>query len=358
MDLLKSYKKLCKEREWEPDRSHLRTLSQLEEIFSQFTKGRQWYNRWKTNVIPYQGIYIWGSVGRGKTFLMDFFFNEVSLRQKERWHFTEFMQMVHQLLAEFSHSSSQQNPNTLQPIILVAQHLAKNYQLICLDEFQVTEIGDAMILSRLFNQLIESNVFVVATSNKSPTELYRGGLHYDRFYSFVELIQNKWKVLQIKNEQDQDYRRQKESLAEGSDLKSIYDLQIQFRETVHREGHKSGDFIVYKRHITFPHATPTTLWVKFSELCEQAYGAAEYQAISQFYKTIYLIDVPQMGPQNRNETQRFITLVDCLYDNNVRLFLQSNYPPDQLYKDTGPQALPFERTASRLIQMQGKELLK
>lgn len=356
MNLLKAYKLLCEERSWVPDRAHQSTLTHLQETYTEFSHNRRWYNRWRTPSNSPEGIYVWGSVGRGKTFLMDLFFDEVDLKHKARWHFTEFMQLVHQLLADFSHSQSKpldaKNAKT-QPIVLVAKYLSKHYQLICLDEFQVTEIGDAMVLSRLFNQLIENHVFIIVTSNKSPTDLYRGGLHYDRFFSFVELIQSKWQVLHLENEADQDYRRHKDP-TKDSDLKDIYDLQIKFQEIVQKEGHESGDFLVYKRRITFPHATPTTLWVDFADVCEQAYGAAEYHAIAQFYKIVFLVGVPQMGPHNRDEAQRFIILIDCLYDNNVLLYLQSHYPPDHLYTEKGPQCLPFERTASRLTQMLGQ----
>lgn len=351
MNLIRSYEKLCEERGWVPDGAHITTLTQLEGTYAQFQRSRRWYSRWFRKDDPPQGVYVWGSVGRGKTFLMDLFFDDVSMESKSahkaRWHYTEFMQLVHQLLADFS----KPNAAGAQPIVLAADYLAKHYQLIFLDEFQVTEIGDAMVLSRLFNQLINHHVFVIVTSNKAPADLYRGGLHYDRFFSFVELIQSKWRVLYLESEQDVDYRRRKDEGLADSDLKSVYDLQMKFQEIVHREGHESGEFLVYKRHITFPHATPTALWVTFADLCERAYGAAEYHVIAQHYKTVFIVGVPQMHAQNRDAVQRFITLIDCLYDQGVRLYLQSPCAPDELYIEKGPQALPFERTASRLVQM-------
>lgn len=346
MDLIRAYEDLCQKNHWVPDGDQKYTLRRIEEIFGDFKNQPKWYEFWRSSPKSPLGIYLWGDVGRGKTFLMDLFFEHTNTLKKSRWHYTEFMQMVHQMLAQFAKGQSE------QPIIAVAKDLSQRTRVICLDEFQVTEIGDAMVLSRLFQKLIDEGVFVIVTSNKSPQQLYQEGLHYDRFEPFVQLISKEWETIYLKSDLDTDFRRRISS--REAQLKTIYELQCQFQEIVRKEGHQNGDFMVYKRVITFPNATPTALWVTFDELCDQNYGAAEYHAIAKHYKTVFLVRIPRMGGNNRDQARRFIILIDCLYDNNVQFYYQSDFPPDQLYREKGKNTLPFERTASRLVEMSAK----
>lgn len=369
MTLMELYKEDCKKKGWDESPDLLLILEAMiitEENFTNFQQSNHWLKQLlkpKAHA-PHQGIYLWGPVGRGKTYLMDLFYEHVSETKRKRWHFTEFMQLIHELLAEFSHDKSQLQKKG-QPIQWVANHLANSCRLICLDEFQVTEIAEAMILYRLFDYLLQRGVFFVVTSNSSPEQLYKGGLHFDRFEPFIHLIKKRWKILAFDHE-GIDYRRlsQKDNpewrkshtgiFPTSNNLKRLSDLEKKFTDIETTEGKELGSFLINNRHLIFPRATSSALWVSFSELCEQPYGPAEFQAIAKHYGQVFITNIPSLGPENRDATRRFITLIDCLYDENVILhchYLQGHLNPDTLYTEIGPTALPFARTASRLIQM-------
>lgn len=367
--LVDQYKIECNQRGWIESQPLIGILESVEKTIQDYRYFQQ-SNHWLRRLLkpahqpPFQGLYLWGPVGRGKTYLMDLFYENTAEQQKKRWHFTEFMQHVHDLLTQFSSDKSYRHKKG-QPIQRVAHHLANAYQLICLDEFQVTEIGEAMILYRLFDQLLQAGVFFVVTSNCSPDQLYRNGLHFDRFEPFIHLIQKKWCILAFDHD-SQDYRRITTSDQHDREWSRhldnptskqhhrLTDLEKKFMEIERQEGINPTSFIIHGRDLVFLQATPSTLWTSFPELCEQPYGPGEYQAIAKHFKRIFFTHIPSLNSDNRDETRRFITLIDCLYDENVILHCHCDhglFNPDTLYTETGPKALPFARTASRLIQM-------
>lgn len=343
----------CQQKSWEINPAMQDLCDQMDRVYDAFHQSSgHWLRRFFTSSSkPSQGIYLSGPVGRGKSYLMNLFYAHQSQTNKARWHFTEFMQLVHHQLAYFSHEQDKKKhqKGKGQPIQRVAHHMAHMYKLICLDEFQVTEIAEAMILYRLFEHFINEGIFFIVTSNCAPEDLYRGGLHYDRFQPFVQLIQSSWHHLLFDHE-GEDYRRLASQMVttktdENKRLEKIFEQYVQ------QEGLAIARFVIHEREIIFERATPLSLWASFSDLCEQPFGPAEYQAIAQKFRTVFVSDIPLLGADNRDAARRFITLVDCLYDENVRLFFDEGIDPDHLYREEGAQALPFARTASRLVQM-------
>lgn len=336
MSLSEIYQQDCELQGWQPDSNHQAVLRHIQQIF--YTK-----RGFLTSLLHAPktlGCYIWGDVGRGKTYLMDLFFNNAPIRKKARYHFTTFMQNFHQLLREKKGD-----------ILAVAQHLRKNHDLICLDEFQVTEIADAMILARLFESLFNQGIYFVTTSNTKPDDLYRGGLHFDRFSPFIRVLKKNLDILHLDSQQGIDYRRLGLEKVHTFNTQTYTDLRKEFLKRLDIEGKSGLTLNILKRTIHFPEASRTSLWVEFKDLCETPMGAAEYQAITKQVNEIFLVNVPVLTADSRESTRRFMTLIDCLYDENITLHLHAAELPDRLYQDTSNSRLPFDRTASRLIQM-------
>lgn len=345
----------CQQKGWVADPQMHSVCDQVDHVYGEFYRSsQQWLPRlFRSSVAPLQGVYLSGPVGRGKSYLMDLFYQTCLQSRKARWHFTEFMQLIHQQLASFSREEDKKKcpQRKGQPIQQVAHQIARQYDVICLDEFQVTEIAEAMILYRLFQQFIQEGIFFVVTSNCAPEELYRGGLHYDRFEPFVHLIRESWRHVKFTDEVG-DYRRLGSGNS-GDIKKTLASLFADYRQ---KEGQETVRLTVYGREIIFDQATQSTLWATFSQVCDQPFGSAEYQAIAKKFQTVFLSDIPLLNSENRDAARRFITLIDCLYDENVRLYVNPDLDPDQLYSEHGPQALPFARTASRLIQMRKRSM--
>lgn len=313
------------------------------DFFSFFTR--------KRGEVP-QGLYMFGGVGRGKTMLMDLFFDTVPFEPKRRVHFHEFMAEVHELIARF------RKLDEGDPIPLTARALAVEARLLCFDEFHVTDIADAMILGRLFTGLFELGVVVVATSNAHPQELYRHGLNRPLFEPFIELLENKLEVLQL--EADADYRLEK---LQGTQLyftPANKKAAKSMRETFSRlTGLKNGEpavIHVKSRKVIIPEAAMGVALFDFDDLCGKPLGANDFLLIAHAYHILMIENVPVMEQEHRNQARRFINLIDTLYDNDVRLVLSADAEPDALYT-LGDGVGLFERTASRLIEMRSLEYL-
>lgn len=338
MSLSEIYQQDCDIQGWHPDANHYTVLRHIQKIFC--------YKRGFFSSLfqpsSFLGCYIWGDVGRGKTYLMDLFYHHTPIQKKGRFHFTAFMQLIHQLLRQLNGD-----------LPTVAKHLRKDYDLICLDEFQVTEIADAMILSRLFESLFTQGIYFVTTSNIKPDLLYKNGLHFDRFSPFINILKTNLDIIHLDSQNGIDYRRQDLEAVHTFNESTYIDLRKQFLEKLDIEGRSGLTLTVYERLIHFPEASHTILWVEFKDICEVAFGPAEYQAICQAIKEIYLVNVPIMTGNNQDSARRFITLIDCLYDAGVTLRIHAAETPDNLYQDP-KSSLPFARTASRLIQMENQ----
>lgn len=301
---------------------------------------------------PPRGLYIYGPVGRGKTMLLDIFFELVDFAPKRRCHFHEFMADVHERIGAARKSSGS------DPIPIVAAEIAAEAGLLCFDELQVTDIADAMILGRLFAQLFERDVVVVATSNQHPTQLYKDGLNRQLFLPFVALIEQHMDTVELASAKD--YRLDK--LA-GQPLyftpvgaNSRAELDKHWDRLTGGHPGRSETHEVKGHKVEVPQASMGIARFSFADLCDRPLGALDYLHIAHTFHTVIIDGIPVLGPQRRNEARRFITLVDALYDNDVCLIASAEAEPADLYKE-GPGAEAFERTVSRLMEMRSEAYL-
>jgi len=302
----------------------------------------------------FQSLYIFGNVGRGKSMLMDLFFDACSIRQKRRVHFHAFMLEVH----AFVHQWRRQN-NT-DAIAALAKHIRESELLLCFDEFHVSDIADAMILVRLFRRLFELGIVVVITSNCHPNELYHDGLQRDLFLPFVGLLQEKAKVIELVA--DQDYR-----LSHLHALKTIYYYPLDeraadfirqsYNELTNFAPLKPGFLEVLGRKVMLSAVHGNVVLTSFDELCMHALGPADYLEIGNRFDIVILADIPKLTREKCNEAKRFVTLIDALYEHKVKLICTAEVPAQELYT-SGEGSFEFERTASRLIDMQSESYLR
>ena len=309
---------------------------------------------------PIRGLYIHGDVGRGKTMLMDLFFEASPVLRKRRAHFHEFMLDVHERVHALRQKMKYGAHPSEDPIRLVAMALAQEAWLLCFDEFHVTDIADAMILGRLFKELLSRGVIVVATSNVAPQDLYKDGLNRALFVPFIDLIEQHMDVVRL--DARTDFRLEKIAglpvwrvpLDAAADL-ALDDFWR--RLTGGAEG-IALDLAVKGRTVHVPRAAMGVARFTFHELCEEPLSAADYLRIVREFHTIILDRIPVMNFDMRNAAKRFITLIDTLYDADVKLIASAAADPDALYRaDEGFEAQEFKRTASRLIEMRSQAYL-
>jgi cell division protein ZapE len=309
---------------------------------------------------PIKGLYLYGDVGRGKTMLMDFFFENSPVERKRRAHFHEFMLDVHERIYAVRQSMKVGEHAGADPIKLVAEQLAEEAWLLCFDEFHVTDIADAMILGRLFAQLFERGIVMVATSNVPPEELYKDGLNRALFVPFIALLQARMDVVRL--DARADFRLEKLGGQPvwymPADAAADASLDDAWRRLTGGEQGAAQELALRGRSIRVPRAYRGVARFCFHDLCEQPLAAADYLRIAREYHTIILDRIPVMTYDNRNAAKRFIILIDTLYDMNVKLIASAEAPPDALYRaDEGFEALEFKRTASRLIEMRSQDYL-
>lgn len=309
---------------------------------------------------PIKGLYLYGDVGRGKTMLMDFFFENSPVERKRRAHFHEFLLDVHDRIYAVRQSMKVGEHAGADPIKLVAEQLAEEAWLLCFDEFHVTDIADAMILGRLFAQLFERGIVMVATSNVPPEELYKDGLNRALFVPFIELLQAR--VDAVRLDARTDFRLEKLGGQPvwymPADAAADASLDDAWRRLTAGEQGTAQELALKGRSIRVPRAYRGVARFSFHDLCEQPLAAADYLRIAREYHTIILDRIPVMTYDNRNAAKRFIILMDTLYDTNVKLIASAAAAPDALYRaDEGFEALEFKRTASRLVEMRSQDYL-
>jgi cell division protein ZapE len=314
----------------------------------------------RRNAAPPRGLYVWGSVGRGKTMLMDLFFEALPVRRKRRVHFHAFMADVHERIHAWRTQLKDGIVKGDDPIGPVAASLADEAWVLCFDEFSVTDIADAMILGRLFTALFAQGVVVVATSNVEPERLYEGGLNRTLFMPFIALLQERMSV--VKLDARADFRLEK--LAGGAvffapaDERSHDALGRAFRNL---SGHAHGDpmILTVRGHpVEVPEAAGGVARFRFDDLCSRPLGASDYLAIAERFHTVIVEDIPRLTFERRNEAKRFIMLIDALYDARVKLLASAQTEANELYQaDTGREAFEFDRTVSRLIEMRSEDYL-
>lgn len=306
---------------------------------------------------PPRGIYLWGDVGRGKSMLMDLFFANVAAEPKRRVHFGEFMLEVHGRIA------IERRKEAGDPIVPVAETIAAEARLLAFDEMMVTNSPDAMILSRLFTALIEAGVTVVTTSNRPPRDLYLHGLNREHFLPFIALIEQRLDVMALNG--PVDYRRdrlgQQDTWLVPNGARATEQLSNAFfRLTDYppedRAHVPSENLTVQGRSLHVPKALKGVAVFSFRRLCGEARGTADYLAIARRYHTVILVGVPVLGPENRNEAARFVSLIDALYEHKVKLLAAADAEPDALYPK-GDGRFEFQRTVSRLEEMRSEAYL-
>jgi cell division protein ZapE len=307
---------------------------------------------------PIKGLYLYGGVGRGKTMLMDLFFETVPIQRKRRAHFHEFMGEVQDRI--FQHRQKLKNGETkdADPMPPVAADIFAEARLLCFDEFSVTDIADAMILSRLFAELFKRGCVLVATSNVEPGDLYREGLNRSLFLPFIDLLRAHADVVPLDTETD--YRLEKTSgLPVWSSPLGPEALQILNASWARATtGHvvAAADLTFKGRKIHVPLAAGDCARFSFADLCAKPLGAADYLTILSHYRVIFIDDIPLLSAERRNETKRFIMLVDTIYDQGARLFATADARPEALLQTRrGTEGFEFDRTVSRLIELQSSE---
>lgn len=299
---------------------------------------------------PPRGLYIHGQVGRGKTMLMDLFFESVAFEPKRRIHFHEFMAEIHERIGE-----ARKTVNG-DPIPRVAEEVAAGCRLLCFDELHVTDIADAMILGRLFTGLFAKRVVMVATSNSHPRDLYRNGLNRELFLPFIDLIERHMEVLEL--EAAKDFRLDKLSgrplYFTPLDDTSRRELRAAFMRLTGVARGSSMDLNVKGRNLRVLEAARGVAYFTFADLCEAPLGTLDFLHIAHAFHTVIIEGIPQLRPEMRSVTRRFVNLIDTLYDAHVGLIASAATEPDQLY--AGNDAL-FERTVSRLTEMRSEAYL-
>ncbi|WP_018699358.1 cell division protein ZapE [Amorphus coralli] len=307
-----------------------------------------------SRAITVKGLYLWGEVGRGKTMLMDLFFEVAPVERKRRAHFTNFMADVHERVHRTRQAIANGDIKGDDPIPPVAASIAEETELLCFDEFSVTDIADAMILGRLFTRLFECGVVLVATSNVAPDDLYKGGLNRGHFLGFIDLLKRHVEVARL--DAHADYRLDKLAGSpvyfDSADADETAAMERLWRRLLGGRDPKPERLDVLGHPVSVPLATGGLARFSFADLCERPLGASDYRAIADRYHTVFVTDVPPLSPQKRNETKRFITLVDVLYDTHVRLIVSAAAEPDALFTgEEGTEAFEFKRAASRLVEM-------
>jgi len=312
------------------------------------------------DVAPPKGLYVHGEVGRGKTMLMDLFFDSCPVTFKRRAHFHEFMAEVHERIYSYRQNIARGELADADVVALTAHAIFEEAWLLCFDEFHVTDIADAMILGRLFTKLFELGTVVVATSNVAPDDLYRGGLNRALFLPFIGQIKHRMEVLRL--DARTDFRLEKLAgmktwLVPADDAATAAMDKVWARMTGGAPGHPR-DISIKGRILHVPKSDHHVARFSFADLCAKPLAATDYLRLAHEYHTIMIDRVPAMDLGQRNEAKRFITLIDTLYDNAVKLMATAAADPTELYRaGEGIEAMEFQRTASRLIEMGSESYL-
>ncbi|MGZ9720928.1 cell division protein ZapE [Rhizobium miluonense] len=307
-----------------------------------------------------KGLYIHGSVGRGKTMLMDMFFSMAPCQKKRRAHFHEFMTDVHNRIAAQRRKFKNGETKQTDPLPPVAADLYAEAELLCFDEFTVTDIADAMILSRLFAELFSLGCVLVATSNVEPDNLYRDGLNRSLFLPFIDLLKRHVDVVTL--DSPTDYRMEKLNsqpvYLTPLDQRTDMAMDASWVQALHGRKAQPMEIPMKGRSIHVPLAVDRMARFSFADLCEAPLGPADFLAIAERFDTIFLDRVPMLGPEKRNQTKRFIILIDTLYDHCIRLYVSAAAMPEHLLEvRRGTEGFEFDRTASRLFEMRSAEYL-
>lgn len=354
MNVTEYYEQALQERGYTSDDAQRAAVARLQRCYDDWAayKGRR-TNALKRLVnrpaLP-KGVYMWGGVGRGKSFLMDSFFTVVPLTRKTRLHFHEFMREVHRELETLK--------GRADPLDELATRIAKRFRLICFDEFHVSDVADAMMLHRLLDPLFARGVQFVMTSNYPPDALYPDGLHRDRLLPAIALIKEKLDVINV--DAGIDYRRRTLSQVKAYHVPADAAADKAMRDAFQKLAgvpDESPVLHIEKRELKAQRHAGAVVWFNFATLCGGPRSQNDYLELAARFHTIFLSDVPQMPPRMASEARRFTWLIDVLYDHRVKLIMSAAVPPESLYLE-GPMANEFARTVSRITEMQSEEYLQ
>lgn len=348
----RTYQRLIEAKDLNPDAAQSRVVDALQNLYDDLiSHPAPSKNLWSVFKKPtsLRGLYIYGGVGRGKSMLMDMFYDQLpSHIPSRRCHFHEFMIETH----DYLHEQRGKKVDNILP--KYADKVAKDYRVLCFDEFHVTDVADAMILGRLFEALIEAGMVIVTTSNRHPDDLYKGGLQRDRFEPFVAFLKQHMTIMHLDSETD--YRQ----LSPEVDLTQKYFKPLGepahlwankvFLMLLNEKMPKPASLKVKGRTIEIEAAAGKTARFTFAQLCEQPLGAEDFLKIAKTYKNIVLEGVPKLGYDRRNEAKRFMNLIDVFYDQKVNLYITADTTPDKLYRGSH-HSFEFDRTISRLSEM-------
>ena len=363
-----AYAQRLQSGEIKPDQAQaaaLETLARLEDDLNAAQEPQGFSLFRKAAPKAARGVYLWGPVGRGKSMLMDLFFESAPIVRKRREHFHAFMAQVHSLIDAWRKGSAQERKALFgqhrgdDPIGPVAEYIAQQARLLCFDELQVTDIADAMILGRLFEALFARNVVLVATSNRPPQDLYKDGINRPLFTPFIDMLQARLDVVAVRGPTDFRLDRLKGVQVYFSPLdpdhQRVFDAL--WSDLTDGAAETGANLEVLGRTMRLPRACGGFVRVSFASLCAQALGAQDYLALAKRFHTVFLEDIPRLDSNRRNEAKRFVTLIDALYEAGTKLIALAAAQPDSLYP-AGDGAFEFERTASRLHEMRSATYLE
>jgi cell division protein ZapE len=334
------------------DEAQWRALDRLERLYDElvaFKKARQSLLRWLKAPTPPRGVYFWGAVGRGKSFLMDAFYAAVPLRRKTRVHFHAFMRGVHEELATLKKEED--------PLLTVAVRIARRHRLVCFDEFHVSDVADAMILGRLFGALFEHGVVFVTTSNYRPDDLYPNGLQRHNLLPTIAMLKQWLDVVQVDGGTDYRLRELEHAACYYTPLSAAVEAELAARFERMRPGPDEDPRLsIEGRTLKARKRAGSLVWFDFATLCEGPRSQLDYLEIARRFAIVIVSGVPRMTPDMGNAARRFTWLIDVLYDHRVKLLLSAEVPAEHLYRE-GPNSQEFPRTASRLIEMRTHEYM-
>jgi cell division protein ZapE len=349
------YERECARLGYKPDAAQARVVALFDELRNRLlaAKPKRLLGKLLSGGKQHElqrGLYVWGGVGRGKTWLMDLFFQSLPFRDKQRSHFHRFMQSVHDELKKHKEQTN--------PLDLVADRIAQKARVLCFDELFVTDIADAMLLGNLFRGLFQRGVTLVATSNVAPDDLYKEGLQRARFLPAIRLLKEHTQVVHMDG--GADYRLRLLERAHTwfgtREAASTAKLEKLFDAIAAEPGATDTTLILNHRRLRAHRHADGAIWFAFKELCDGPRGQADYIEIARCYHTVFLTDVPVLGPDAENAARRFISLVDEFYDRAVKLVVSAAAPVPELYRGA-KLTFEFERTKSRLIEMQSQDYL-
>ena len=357
MTPLESYQQDIKSREFEIDKSQEMAVKQTQALFETLinspkpTSKKGMFGLFnEKKITPIKGLYCWGGVGRGKSYLIDTFFDCLPFKEKKRIHFNHFMQEIHAKLKLL--------PKTPNPLSIVAEELASKYRIICIDEFHVDDITDAMIMAGFLDSLFSQGVTLVSTSNIEPKRLYKNGLQRDRFLPAIDLIIEHTDIIHL--DSGTDYRL---TLLEKHGTfhvlkgeESTHIMQQHLKELSTTLIEENQNVCINNREIQSLAHSEQEIWFSFNELCNTPRSSRDYIVLAQDFQTILVSDIPAMDDGNNDVIQRFIQLIDALYDHRVKFIATAAVEPEQIYQGKG-LAFPFKRTLSRLIEMRSEKYL-